>query len=568
MGGPCTSEGNRVAIRSESELEGLKLPALPWSKELAPSLVKRGVCQSTVGGLVASGTDLPHFAVTEVKPDGKVHLRIFDGKHEYEGLQLRLPCTVFGSTLRSAHVADGTHPSIKSEHAALVFVPPDSFMVQTINGDVVMTSASAHASISETLVRERRAVVSFQLPSRVLEVGDTPGAITRQTCCFQLGKSDIVFFVDVLPSAAKVSALGTSRHLMHAFANGLKPDSARRRANHSQASADVLEVTRNSRVSPLARSTDRNLGQIEDRVASMQTWRRRCSPERERSPSLWRHDRVQRSRSRPGSPGRVRQRAPSSESGLPQRRNRKLKFVKPLRQSSRRSRSQRRCRLKQRRESSSITPEPKLRTAPRVVPRKETRKTKKVKKKRKKKQQEIIEELLQEEGSERRGEEHDKEVEGARGSSDVSLEDPPPDLDDQSMRTADDQEYEDEAEHDTSNEEQEDESDIDIEYVIRPKAVLRPGPEYLAASSSEAEVSDDLLELPQQSQTLAQKPRTTLASRRPCARIRHHRAITLGELARANCLSRALCSDRKLSKLRSRSSPIAVHMPPVIVLDS
>merc|ERR1711933_391580 len=92
--------------------------------------------------------------------------------------------------------------------------------MQPLNGDVRLTSAAAHASVAAALLRERRAAPRRPLFPKILSVGSVPEELTRQRCCFSLGRSDLVFFLDILPSAACVRALGTARHLLSAFVDG------------------------------------------------------------------------------------------------------------------------------------------------------------------------------------------------------------------------------------------------------------------------------------------------------------------------------------------------------------
>ncbi|CAE8634913.1 unnamed protein product [Polarella glacialis] len=220
----------RVAIRSDGELEELPLPQLPWSQDFAPTVLRNGPSHEVLGVDAPTSVEAPStveaatikMSGETVRPDGSVRLRVFDGKDELPGMSLSLPCTVFGSALKSAHVADGTHPSVKSTHAAIVFVAPDKFMVQPIHGEVHMTCASSHTVILNALLRERRTAPRTRTPGKFLGVGGPPEAVTMQRCCFKLGKSNITYFVDVLPSLAKVQALGTARHLMHAFIDGRK----------------------------------------------------------------------------------------------------------------------------------------------------------------------------------------------------------------------------------------------------------------------------------------------------------------------------------------------------------
>lgn len=301
----------RVALRPN--VESLPMPKLPWSTKLPRSLLE-GVDEGV-----------------EACPDGSVRLRVFDPKAQaqegdiVESLSISLthPCIIMGSSFKAAHLAD-SHSSVKLEHAALIFSPqkgstPSGFLLQPINGDVTMTSASAHGIISNLLLRERRTAPVSKMPAKLLSVGSAPEELTRQLCCFQLAKSELLYFLDLLPSAASVRALGPSRHLLTAFVDGRRPEARRPREAPKEEKPPAAERINALEVGLRPRAYEGLLG-----------------ARRGRSPSVWRHDMVQRSPShlvaseglvrfhllswasgRASSPNK-RQRAPSSES-LPKR---------------------------------------------------------------------------------------------------------------------------------------------------------------------------------------------------------------------------------------------------------
>ena len=272
----------RVAARSGQELESLRLPKLPWSPKLPRSLLGQGRGEQVEG---VDSEDIP------VRPDGKVRLRVFDGTCESHTLAVELPCTILGSSLKSAHIADGTHASVKTEHVALIFVPPESYLLQPLNGEVSLSSASQHAAVSCTLLRERRSAPQCKAPSKLLSVGSTPEDITRQHCCFQLAKSDIVFFVDLLPSAASVRALGTARHLLQAFVDGKTSDAKQRRLK------ELKQKPRAATLVPASEAEGADSKPLDAPPPSPLKMVRSSEVGVRRSPSVWRHDRLQRSAS-------------------------------------------------------------------------------------------------------------------------------------------------------------------------------------------------------------------------------------------------------------------------------
>ncbi|CAE7441219.1 unnamed protein product [Symbiodinium sp. CCMP2592] len=284
----------RVAMRSGQSLEALRLPKLPWSAKLPRSLLGQGRQQQADGNGVDEEDDPP------VRADGKVRLRVFDGASESHTLALELPCTILGSSLKFAHVADGTHASVKTEHAAVIFVPPESYLLQPLNGEVSLTCASQHAAVSSKLLQERRSGPQCRAGAKLLSVGSAPEEFTRQHCCFQLGKSEVIFFVDLLPSAASVRALGTSRHLLQAFVHGTASDTKQKRAKE-QKSADTARASgpRAAKLVPASvaneRATEAKPWPVDAPPPPLPPLKFARAEGARRSPSMWRHDRVQRS---------------------------------------------------------------------------------------------------------------------------------------------------------------------------------------------------------------------------------------------------------------------------------
>ena len=41
-----------------------------------------------------------------------------------------------------AHVADGSHSSVKTAHAAIIYIAPGTYLLQPINGEIRMMCAS------------------------------------------------------------------------------------------------------------------------------------------------------------------------------------------------------------------------------------------------------------------------------------------------------------------------------------------------------------------------------------------------------------------------------------------
>ena len=276
----------RVAARAGQELEILRLPKLPWSSKLPRALLGQGRADQTD----CAEEEPP------IRPDGSVRLRIFDGTSETHTLPLELPCTILGSSIKCAHVADGTHTSVKTEHAALIFVPPESFLLQSINGEVSLSCASQHAAVSCTLLRERRSAPQCRAPPKFLSVGSMPEDITRQHCCFQLAKSEVVFFVDLLPSAASVRALGTARHLLQAFVDGKTSDAKTRRAKEHLEHKEKERGPRAAKLVPASQAeADSKPRPPPASHAPLPPLFGKSETALRRSPSVWRHDRVQRS---------------------------------------------------------------------------------------------------------------------------------------------------------------------------------------------------------------------------------------------------------------------------------
>merc|ERR1719203_617860 len=65
------------------------------------------------------------------RPGGKpCELRAFRGSQEVWKLTMKHHCTILGSSLSSAHVADSTHSSVLDQHAAVLWMSSGRFAVQ------------------------------------------------------------------------------------------------------------------------------------------------------------------------------------------------------------------------------------------------------------------------------------------------------------------------------------------------------------------------------------------------------------------------------------------------------
>eukprot|EP00928_Gymnodinium_smaydae_P016998 TRINITY_DN1645_c1_g2_i3.p1 TRINITY_DN1645_c1_g2~~TRINITY_DN1645_c1_g2_i3.p1 ORF type:complete len:616 (-),score=159.61 TRINITY_DN1645_c1_g2_i3:167-1960(-) len=130
-------------------------------------------------------------------------LRIFHANEEVFSLALVEPCLLFGSGLKSAHVADLTHDSVKAQHAALIFGRAGHFTVEPINGRVQISPVSANAAVLAALAREGRRAPSAEEDAVIdLQVGSGRSVLGPRSCCLRLAQSRLIFFLDVLPSGS------------------------------------------------------------------------------------------------------------------------------------------------------------------------------------------------------------------------------------------------------------------------------------------------------------------------------------------------------------------------------
>lgn len=121
-------------------------------------------------------------------------LRIFAGDEEVWRMTVQEPCVIFGSNLDSAHVADYTHKSVKSQHAALLFEPDEGqFVVAPIKGKTRVSTPSAYPGVAAALAREGRE----QDQQSLVCVSEGKTALNAGLCCFRLARSRLVYLLDL-----------------------------------------------------------------------------------------------------------------------------------------------------------------------------------------------------------------------------------------------------------------------------------------------------------------------------------------------------------------------------------
>lgn len=128
-------------------------------------------------------------------------LRVFKGEEEVWGFTMLTPCTVLGSNVKSAHLADLTHDSVKVQHAALLWLRSGHFAVEPINGRVQAFPASSHPGVVAALARQGRAPPSEEDAAVDLPVGSGRQTLGPRRCCLRLAQSRLTFFLDMLPAA-------------------------------------------------------------------------------------------------------------------------------------------------------------------------------------------------------------------------------------------------------------------------------------------------------------------------------------------------------------------------------
>eukprot|EP00929_Paragymnodinium_shiwhaense_P053121 TRINITY_DN26598_c0_g1_i1.p1 TRINITY_DN26598_c0_g1~~TRINITY_DN26598_c0_g1_i1.p1 ORF type:complete len:1503 (-),score=343.51 TRINITY_DN26598_c0_g1_i1:67-4575(-) len=210
--GPAVGHGDDAKNKSEATAasEGKEVNAVVDANEPLPRVAARSKGEKWNALKNSSMWTFPPAPSGEA-PDGSTRLRVFDGSVEVLGVDVSETCIVFGSSLKAAHVADGTHDSVKSQHAALLYYPATTtgdaadrksidayFRVQPINGEVRISSPAAHAGIVAAIRSEKRQLPRQPVSEAVLSVGADACLLDRQRCCFQLARSQVVFFVDLL----------------------------------------------------------------------------------------------------------------------------------------------------------------------------------------------------------------------------------------------------------------------------------------------------------------------------------------------------------------------------------
>jgi len=136
-------------------------------------------------------------------PGGQAYnLRAFVGDQEVWRFPMVHPCVIFGSTLLAAHISDHTHEALRAQHAALVFGSFGSFALQPINGRTMLTPISRHPEVEMALARESRTLPPSLEGAMELVAGDARQVLSPVRCCFRLGRSKLIFFLDVLERGA------------------------------------------------------------------------------------------------------------------------------------------------------------------------------------------------------------------------------------------------------------------------------------------------------------------------------------------------------------------------------
>jgi len=130
-------------------------------------------------------------------PIGRYLLRAFDASSgELRSMAINNACMVFGSTLRHAHVSDVSHASVKGQHAAVLFQPPETMLLEAINGECTLTPAQSHPVIVAALESEKLRLPSADTRDSVkVSVGSIAKKFSSRLCCFQLAESELVFLI-------------------------------------------------------------------------------------------------------------------------------------------------------------------------------------------------------------------------------------------------------------------------------------------------------------------------------------------------------------------------------------
>lgn len=258
-------------------------------------------------------------------PIGRYVLRAFDAKGELPDMAINNACMVFGSTLRHAHISDTSHDSVKGQHAAMIFVPPETMSLEAINGECTITSVHAHPQIVAKLESEQlRLQTSTNTEESIkVPVGTMAKNLSASLNCIQLAKSEIVFLMQdkqvMAPISGKSSSSAGKRkeETVSTSAASTKPE------KHSKAEAVAKNVEDIWEKQERA-WRDTKSSQLQEPL--LETKRRKGSVVDEAPPGA----------SRSGSRGKKR-RVRSSSGEAPDKKSTRLGRAKPLR---RRTRSQ------------------------------------------------------------------------------------------------------------------------------------------------------------------------------------------------------------------------------------
>lgn len=134
-------------------------------------------------------------------------LRAFLGAKETWSMAITHYCTILGSNLSNAHVADATHRSVQEQHAALIWTAAGRFAIEPIRGPIRVMSAMSQPGVKEALLQERRPLPGEERREREplsLPVRSGRQELYTDRCCFQLADSCITFLVDILEPSSRL----------------------------------------------------------------------------------------------------------------------------------------------------------------------------------------------------------------------------------------------------------------------------------------------------------------------------------------------------------------------------
>jgi len=238
----------------------------------------------------------------------EVHLRVFTSDHEVWRFPVTHTCVIFGCAPDSAHFADLTHDSIKSQHVALTVRPSNRFALEPINGKTRVRPAWSLPVIAHALEKERRPrpEPGGEEPADAeLEVGGTRLFLLPGLSCFQLGKSKLTLFLDFLDHGGGSKASGGTvverAVLAAAPASGAasagskeKADARASNRSHSRSNSQSSSASAASLSQPRARSQGQR---------SEKSQRSKRSARSQRSGARSPRDRSDPSQERGSSPG-------------------------------------------------------------------------------------------------------------------------------------------------------------------------------------------------------------------------------------------------------------------------